>query len=312
MRIKAPELSLEGQFRVVVSSDHDLANVTQDTGWFNNLITDVGLNRIGSYDSSSATNILGRFVLGAGSAQPQPTDTALQSPIVRAPGDFVVLTPTSSYDDGYAQYRYRYQFGQGVAQGNLSEIGLQEGSLSGSLWSRALILNAAGEPTTITVLDTDFLTVYYSLRVYIPKTDSVYNIDVDYDEEGIVPTVATCRPLNANSANPAVSPSWRFQAFSGNPETFKNGGLSEPTASSPLGSDAGDRVPSSTKEPYVEGSYEMWITHRAGLSQANSDTLRSFPVNSMLGSWQVEFDPPLIKNNTHTMDLTFGISWARA
>jgi len=312
MRIKAPELSLEGQFRVVVSSDPDLANVTQDTGWFSNLITDVGLNRIGSYDSSTSSGILGRFVLGAGSAQPQPADTALQIPIVRAPADFTEDSSTSSYEDGYAQYVYRYQFGQGVAQGNLSEIGLQVDSNGGPLWSRALILNAAGEPTTITVLDTDFLTVYYSLRVYIPKTDAAYNIDVDYDEEGIVPTVATCRPLNANSAALSNATSWRFQTFRAAAGRFKNGGLAEATASSPLGSDAGTTVSSPTKKPYVEGSYEMWITHRAGLNDANSDTLRSFPVNSMLGSWQVEFDPPLRKNNTHTMDLTFGISWARA
>src|SRR5690606_39029584 len=144
---------------------------------------------------------------------------------------------------GYKENSCRHQFGQVKSAGNLSEVGILRSSTTGPLWSRALILDGQGNPTTITVLPDDFLTCYYTLRIMIPKEDAVFNIDVDYGEDGIVPTVVTGRPLNANSSS--VGDGWGLQTAQTSTWAylqFYTGGLAAPTASTPLGSSIGSQT----------------------------------------------------------------------
>ena len=318
MNIKMPTTALSGQFRMVVSEDAEMERVKHDTGFFDNLITDVGMNRVGttSLDSFSVNvfpNLCGRFVVGSGSATPAFTDTALQNPVAFASSDPVLDNESSNYERGWYEITVRHQFGQGQAAGNLSEIGIQHTSTSGPLWSRALILDGAGNPTTITVLPDDFLTCYYTLRIMIPKEDAVFNIDVDYDEDGIVPTVVTGRPLNAN--NSSISAGWGLQTAAISNRAylqFYTGGLADPTASNPLGSTAASSTNTFSTVPYVTNSFERYVTRTNGLNEHNSQELRTARVNALMGAWQIEFDPPLQKNNTQTMQVTFGYSWARA
>src|SRR5690606_14243926 len=318
MNIKLPSVKLGGQFRLVVSKDAECKQVVKDTGFFDNLITNTGMNRIGEVTtntSSSITafrNLCGRFVVGSGSAEPQFTDTALQNPVAFASSDVSLVSESSNYERGWYEITVRHQFGQGQAAGNLSEIGIQHTSASGPLWSRALILDGQGNPTTITVLPDDFLTCYYTLRIMIPKEDAVFNIDVDYGEDGIVPTVVTGRPLNANSSSATIG--WGLQtAITGGYAVleFYTGGLAAPTASTPLGSYIG-RTSGFSVVPYVPDSFERYITRTNGLNEHNSPNLRTARLDALMGCWQIEFDPPLQKDNTQTMQVTFGYSWARA
>ena len=320
MNIKMPSTALSGQFRMVVSEDAEMERVKHDTGFFDNLITDVGMNRVGTVttnsNSSSSGNVFnslcGRFVVGSGSTTPAFTDTALANPVAFASAEPVLYSESSNYTRGWYEITVRHQFGQGQAAGNLSEIGIQHTSLSGPLWSRALILDGAGNPTTITVLPDDFLTCYYTLRIMIPQEDAVFNIDVDYDEDGIVPTVVTARPVNANSSSP--SDGWGLQtaATSFGRLYFFSGGLAAPTASAPLGSLVSQTTGGFTAVPYVTDSHQRFVTRTNGLNEHNSATLRTARLEALMGTWQIEFDPPLQKNNTQTMQLTFGYSWARA
>lgn len=320
MNIMLPAMRLGGRFRAVVSKDAECNQVVEDTGFFDNLITNTGMNRVGTVTTDSATtmrsflDLCGRFVVGSGSAAPQFTDTALQNPVAFASDDPVLDNESSNYGRGWYEITVRHQFGQGQAAGNLSEIGIQHTSASGPLWSRALILDGLGNPTTITVLADDFLTCYYTLRIMIPKEDAVFNIDVDYDEDGIVPTVVTGRPLSADSANASIG--WGLQT-AGIASTravlqFYTGGLAAPTASNPLGSGIGSLTNTFSIAPYVTDSFERYVTRTNGLNQHNSQELRTARLNALMGSWQIEFDPPLQKDNTQTMQVTFGYSWARA
>lgn len=319
MNIKLPSVKLGGQFRLVISKDAECKQVVKDTGFFDNLITNTGMNRIGEVttSTSSSTNafrtLCGRFVVGSGSAEPQFTDTALQSPIAFASADPVLDNESSNYERGWYEITVRHQFGQGQAAGNLSEIGIQHTSTSGPLWSRALILDGQGNPTTITVLPDDFLTCYYTLRIMIPKEDVVFNIDVDYGEDGIVPTVVTGRPLDANNSSSvygwglqtAITSTWAYLQF-------YTGGLAAPTASAPLGSTADRETSTFSVVPYVTDSFERYVTRTNGLNEHNGQNLRTAKLHALMGSWQIEFDPPLQKDNTQTMQVTFGYSWARA
>lgn len=319
MNIKMPPIGLSGRFRLVTSKDAECKQVVKDTGFFDNLITNTGMNRIGEVTTNASSTITsfhslcGRFVVGSGSAVPQFTDTALQNPVAFASSDPVLDNESSNYNRGWYEITVRHQFRQGQAAGNLSEIGIQHTSTSGPLWSRALILDGQGNPTTITVLPDDFLTCYYTLRIMIPQTDAVFNIDVDYDEDGIVPTVVTARPLNANSSDPlsgwglqtAITSIWAYLQF-------YTGGLAAPTASKPLGSYIGGSTNTFSTVPYVTNSFERYVTRTNGLNEHNSQALLTARLDALMGSWQIEFNPPLQKNNTQTMQLTFGYSWARA
>lgn len=321
MNIKMPSVGMAGRFRMVVSEDAEMECVKHDTGFFDNLITDVGMNRIGTVNTSSSSSLdsfnslCGRFVVGSGSATPAFTDTALAAPVAFASVNPVLDSESSSYTRGWYEITVRHQFGQGQAAGNLSEIGIQHSGLSGPLWSRALILDGAGNPTTITVLPDDFLTCYYTLRIMIPQQDAVFNINVDYDVDGIVPTVVTARPLRADSSSTSGL-GWGLQTVSASPRAYLNfysGGLADPTANAPLGLPVGGSVTGPVSSvPYVTNSFERYLTRTSTLGQHNSDQLRTCWMGWGMGTWQVEFDPPLQKDSTHIMQFTFGYSWARA
>lgn len=320
MNIKLPSVKLGGRFRLVTSKDAECKQVVKDTGFFDNLITNTGMNRIGEVTTNGVNgivnflNLCGRFVVGSGSAAPQFTDTALQNPVAFASADPALVSESSNYDRGWYEITVRHQFGQGQAAGNLSEIGIQHTSTSGPLWSRALILDGQGNPTTITVLPDDFLTCYYTLRIMIPKEDAVFNIDVDYGEDGIVPTVVTGRPLAADSSS--LPNGWGLKtAITGAGMAvlqFYTGGLASPTATQPLGSSIGSQTTNFSTVPYVTDSFERYVTRTNGLNEHNSQELRTARLAALMGYWQIEFDPPLQKNNTQTMRVTFGYSWARA
>lgn len=321
MNIKLPTMKLGGQFRLVISKDAECKQVVKDTGFFDNLITNTGMNRIGTVTTntntpiSSFNSLCGRFVVGSGSAEPQFTDTALQSPVAFASSNSALDNQSSNYDRGWFEMTVRHQFGQGEAAGNLSEIGIQHTSTSGPLWSRALILDEQGNPTTITVLPDDFLTCYYTLRIMIPKEDAVFNINVDYGEDGIVPTIVTGRPLNANSSS--AQSGWGLQTAAtsttgGAYLQFYTGGLAAPTADRPLGSSIANPTYTFSIVPYVHDSFERYVTRTNELNEHNSQQLRTARLEALMGCWQIEFDPPLQKDNTQTMEVTFGYSWARA
>src|SRR5690554_6699433 len=148
----------------------------------------------------------------------------------------------------------------------------------------------------------------------IPKEDAVFNIDVDYDEDGIVPTVVTGRPLNADSSDRAIGWGLQTAGTSGaNAQLrFYTGGLAAPTAGVPLGSAIGSQTSTFSIVPYVTDSFERYVTRTNGLNEHNSQELRTASLTALMGYWQIEFDPPLQKDNTQTMEVTFGYSWARA
>src|SRR5690606_37061549 len=106
MNIKLPTVKLGGQFRLVISKDAECKQVVKDTGFFDNLITNTGMNRIGTVTTSSTSSIssfntlCGRFVVGAGSAEPQFTDTALQNPVAFASSNVNLVSESSNYERG--------------------------------------------------------------------------------------------------------------------------------------------------------------------------------------------------------------------
>src|SRR5690625_2085009 len=127
-------------------------DIEQEPG-FANLITDNGMELLKGY------LFLANCYVGSGSTPPTNADTALEALVDtlsktngpnEGPSD---LSPVSG--DPYCSAVCTYKSGKGTAAGNLSEIAI--GKASNNLFSRALIKDSGGNPTTITVTSIEYL-----------------------------------------------------------------------------------------------------------------------------------------------------------
>lgn len=320
IKLNCGTLGLSGFYRMVVSKDRECKEVTHDTGWFKNLITNGGLDRFGTHGptNSSGTDpedtwrghALPQFHVGSGNSTPLVTNTALDNLIasVNTSGP----TRASNYATGYSEDIYSAQFGEGVAAGNLSEIGIGNTT---DLFSRALILDGGGNPTTITVLSNEFLTVYYTLRVNIPQSDQVATVSIDIDGTPTDHTV-TFRPAYANATNSwanswCIMGSWNAYILREFVKAHTSGLAAETSGpsggSNPFPGDAGG---TRVSLGYSAGTYERYCRCTWVLGEANN-TINTILYKIGPGCWQANFVPGLAKDNTKELILDLGYKWAR-
>lgn len=132
---------------------------TRETDWFNNIVLDAGLERM------SVGTWISRCCVGTGNTTPAVTQTALASFLASTTSinstSTELQTTTTPY---YRGVTLTWRFSEGVAAGNISEVGMGWGNTT--LWNRALVLDANGNPTTITVLSDEYLDVVAEIREY--------------------------------------------------------------------------------------------------------------------------------------------------
>lgn len=276
---------------------------------FRNLITNGGLDRMGDNP-----DWLTWAQVGSGSAPPLVTDSALVSRV--AGSDTVVSSSpgTTTIAPYYTWMRKTFRFAAGVATGNLSEVGISW-LTTGALFSRALILDSGGLPTTITVLADEVVDVTYEFR-FVAKTD---------DETGSVTFTGsiggtydwTMRSVNVTSSSDNNGWNISFNGLSAAYIGFNdaarrafNGVMGTITDVSPTGTAAAISV---APLAYVPGSYERKFTVTAGLSDANlAGGIRSMRARMGIGSYQWQFDPAIPKTAADILSLTVVQRWARA
>ena len=194
--LSMPKIEMGGFYRCKVHKAKS-GTLVKDTGWFPNVITNTGLGYyyteplFGAFDSRGA--IINIMAVGSGSGSPAVTDTALFSQVA------AVSAGTSGGGSGWAGFtatgftaasgpnpafwwaQCQYLFPTGVAAGNLTEIGACPGgeSPAGGLYSHALIVDSSGNPTTITVLSDEVLTVTYQINYYINTADTSFSFNLN-------------------------------------------------------------------------------------------------------------------------------------
>lgn len=318
-----PTIGVSGEYRFQLSKAEKSPHT--DTGFFKNLILDNGLNMICNIAKTSTTSNNNAFLLpaagplsycyvGSGGATPTYTNTQLQNRIGSTDPAQESKSGTSSFSRGYAELVVVYRFNAGTVVGNLSEVGI--GPSPTSLFSRALILDSNGDPTTITVLDDDILTVTYRLRLTIPRVDILQSINVD--NSGVdIPTTVTIRPFASNSYS--LSGTTTTHGFTwGIKRSFGNGTSSVATGTSTDLVSATDTTLSSHVLPssvaldsYVNNSFRRTGYATFSTTQSNRD-IAVFAYSFGPGCFQVKFDPPLQKTNQMALRLSFGFQVARA
>lgn len=295
-----PTVTLAGKFKFEAVKADGTRRVLAD--WFDNLILNQGLNRIGTGTFFNACQV------GTGSTPPANTDTALVALIAGTTTIQASTTGTAASAPYYGYALKTYRFAQGAAAGNLTEVGIGWATTGATLFSRALIKDGGGSPTTITVLSDEFLDVSYELRAYAPASDDVVNVVISgtgYD--------FTCRAslvTNATYWAPRDS-AITYQNAGGvlAEHSCFNGAIGAVTAEPSGTSDAPDSV---TKLSYSNNSYQADFEVFWDLNTGNlAGFISALTFASTIGTFQMGVSPDLEKTATKLLTLTYRVIWAR-
>lgn len=289
-------MKLQGFYKIEAVDPDGTRHLLAD--WFPNLITNGGLNEIGN-----ASGYLANCYLGTGNTAPAFTDTQLAA-LVGATNTIVGSVGTvQSATPFYGSRVNTYQFSPGVAVGTLAEIGV--GPSSTTLFSRALILDADGNPTTLVVGAGQIVDVSYELRLYPPLADITGNRTID--------SISYAYTLRAADVG---SDAW-IPSELGDLGVIHlvdaYGGPIGAIDSHPLGTAAPET--SGTDGTYTNGDHfstrdSFWNATVANFGGVEA-LLLSMGSSGKLGKLQVGFSPVLPKTSSDSMTLTDKLTWGR-
>lgn len=269
---------------------------------FDNIFLDQGLNALGT------NPIPGYIWLGTGNTVPLPSNTQLDNFVARSNTNSPRI-PTTRGVNGNAPYyvwlRIGVRFNPLGVNVNLSELGLGTASL---LYTRALIKDANGVPTTLTLLSDEILDISYTVRIYAPTTDATGQITLGGNIGGTYDWIARASLVTRDGAWYAHG--WsavRSGAHIGYALVF-SGPIGDITQS-PSGTDL-----SVLHEPvpYVENSLTLKSEIRVNTTQGNFESgIRSVRFSLGWGEYQIQFDPVIPKTDLDTLSLFFAVTYAR-
>lgn len=286
-----------------------------------NLIVNSGLNRLGG-----SGVVMNTCLVGSGSTTPAATDTALAVPVASTTTIVGGTGGTTTYVAGspdYVQMITTYRFAEGVAAGNLSEVGVGWGTGS-ALFSRALILDGGGSPTTLTILSDETLDVTYTIRVYPPTTDVTGSITLDGVSYGY--TIRPCNVSTSGTGSYYWDLSYIFSSSSINPMrigyrsyTYAAGATIGARTALPSGTSTLTDITVTTLT-YVPGEFKCRSTMKFELANGNAAggiSAIAFGFGRFSNTYngcafQIVFDSPVPKDATKTLRLTFDLTWANA
>lgn len=301
MTIKIPPSEVCGYFTLDAHKviDGGIVSSRRLAGPFPNIITDQGLDMMGNN-----TGWMGSCQVGSGNATPTAADTSLQTWVA---GVSSIQSSNTSVQVSVSPYYVSrvnvYRFGTGVAAGNLSEVGVGWGSSGSVLYSRALIVDGSGTPTTITVLSDEVLDVTYEWRTYPPLVDVTGTVD-GYDY--------TLRAANINQYKTGVGPGWGSVLDRGSAASFSsfgNGSYTGAIGAITTGPSGTATSASTSNLSYTPGTLVRRGQLSWGLGSTNS--VQSIRFSMGCGMYQIGFSPTIPKNGTNNLIIVVEHSWAR-
>ena len=241
--------------------------------------------------------------VGTGTSTPVVTQTGLDARVADVAG-----SGNSSVNSGSAPYytdsTQTFTYAVGTFNGEaLTEIGLGSTGVT-SLWSRSLIKDSGGVPTSITILNDEILVVTYTIRIIPPTTDVVTVVG---------PHTCTARAANVNSINAWVMSFGNFFSANGNYAVYTNYAL--PAID---GGSGYTQIYNTTYYGTVPISYPAARTGRFTMSLGVNDGNAANGISglrvAMLGgcSFGVHISPAIMKTSDDILTLEFDFSWDRA
>lgn len=297
--------------------------VTGETGWFNNIITNNGKN---DFADTLFGTISAYAHCGTGTTAEAAGDTALETFVASTNSVVSSSESVQSTAPYYSKMVKTFRFGVGAAEGNISEVGISTQATTGDLFSRSLVKDGGGSPTTITVLSDEWLDVTYEFRVY---PDGVTAGGAAEDATGTISISGTnfdytLRACNVNNVT-FLPASGAIGQYKKNGVSFgfaygSDGALGAVTAT-PTGSSQDnitDSASSAANATYSNGTYNRDITWTCALTDGNvSGGIRCFYYITGMGAFQVQLaatsgGATLSKDNTKVWTWVSNLAWANA
>ncbi|MEI4518687.1 MULTISPECIES: hypothetical protein [unclassified Stenotrophomonas] len=284
--------------------------------WFPNLITNSGLDFLGT---TGTTPVQGYCRVGTGNAAPANTNTALVSQVAVSSTLQAETSGVNRTGTFYGWRRRTIRFAAGSMGGsavNLAEVGVSPAAAS-ALFSRALIVDGGGSPTTISVQPDEILDVTYELRLYPTLTDATGTVTI-----ASVVYNWTARALTNSSYDSAwsatIGQGIGFNTNSGNvgiagPSVVAAIPAQGALPSSPVS--AGTMVP----QTYTSGQYARSFLIDMDLNDGNIAggiggffaAVQSNSTGQSGGAWTWGLSPKLPKDANFKATFTIRQSWGR-
>ena len=289
------------RFKLIVRKASD-DSIARETDWFHNLVLDTGLNRM------SVGTWIDRCCVGTGNSTPVVTQVALDSFLAstttQQSSSEGVQTTTSPY---YRWAKVTWRFGQGVAAGNISEVGLGWGN--SNLWNRALIKDANGNPTTITVLSDEYLDVVSEIRDYptlsssgsfnlLDKTGAIINTYTVLGSPYLQQSSTTFQKIGADYLY--VYSGVKNDAVTSAPTTQVGSSVTSLSITYPTSTSM--QVVANLALTAVNGTHQSFMLSIYGILGNNG---------GYTGKYKFQISPPITKTSSQTMTYTFTMSWGR-
>lgn len=284
---------------------------------FKNLITDNGLNLwAGSSQSiiptASYSNSLSNVCcVGSSSQPPSVSDTQLGSFVGETTTAY--LNTTSDVNQTNAPFfvsaKKYFQFAVGAAAGNISEVGV--GTSRNSLFSRALIIDSLGNPTTIQVLPDEILQIEYEIVYFINEGDQTGEFSLSGNAGDTYEYIARPAYFYHNTSGHYF---WNLPEIyaSFNPAVSVTNAIYSGDISDISNNCQGTRREGSRSVAgYVNNSFERKYHLNFSTGQGNG-TSNSISVGMGIGCYQFQLNKPITKTNMQTLGFVFSQSWARA
>lgn len=323
IEIPRSRFGVKGRYRIVATSPRYKGE--RVLAEFDNLILDGGLDRLGV---DGVTDVFRYCRLGSGNTAPNVGQTTLtaQFAFVQGPNDGAGYAAfvTNTYIPGpppRMECRIQYRFPEGTATGTIAEVGVGWTTSGSGLFSRALIVDGGGSPTTLTILSDETLDVFYTVSLYPPTADVIGT--------GVV---IGGTPYNYVARYSRISSTQYFDPFCLSRNAFSNTNLNAPVlcgiypSTSVIGSITGEpsglitQFDTITPQTYTNGSFNRTIEYVAGLTRNPAGGVKCvnfMPSRNILSltsgcnNFQMEFNNPIPKNGTTVLTLRANWAWAR-
>lgn len=280
------------------------------TGWQANLIVDTGLNRLGTAGTGVA---FGTCAAGSGNTPPANGDTGLAAPLGYT-SNIVAETYGSEVAGGYCWRRQTWEFPMGDIVGNVAEVGTFWASAPGSMFSRALVKDLEGNPTTVSLAADEILRVTWEFRAYWPTDDRTGTIVLAGNKGGAYDWRVRARGVGTGGAL------WEMPISGGGGLALQSfgrvnfGGDLGPITGAPTYVARQDFTTELAPSPYVPGSFTAKGILTLQLAQGNHpDGIKSIEFESMRNgfAYQMGFTPSIPKTADDILVLEIEHTWGR-
>ena len=285
----------------------EIAGTRRRRAHFKNIITNQGFNNL-----STVGNVMTEVAVGTGNTPETVNDTTLQNFVAGTGNDTSDSFTAQGAPPYYGSQSWVWRFGEGAAAGILAEAGIGRGNtnVDGSdLWSRALIKDGAGNPTTVEVTATEWLDVSYQNRLYPGElVDSTGSVLISGQSHDYVLRNSIVTSGNGWGAYlQSIFPVNNGVGTVG--RVYQVGGVLGGVEGSPTGPDS-DTMNTRVAGGYSADSFNQDCTWSLNLDTGNFTggfDAMTFMVN--VGVFQMSLDPFVDKTNLKVFDFSVNFSW---